>query len=151
MTKFFKRMCEREARARRIYPIFREVSIGATNKEIRATPLQAMFHHNQIFLKRGDWNANYVTEILNFPGGKNDDMVDATAIIATMVNRTDIPSLPKDDKVPIVPTAIKQELLHDGRCVPILNARGQMQTGYTMDEAFDEKGRGQLSIARMRI
>lgn len=49
------------------------------NKELRATPVSAQVEAGRIFLLKGDWNDTFIAELRMFPGGKNDDQVDAFA------------------------------------------------------------------------
>lgn len=57
---------------------YAEVSLG-TNKQVRAKPFRAQVEAGNVFLVRGEWNEEYITELCNFPTGKHDDQVDASS------------------------------------------------------------------------
>lgn len=48
-------------------------------KETRAEPFAAQVGAERVFLVRGDWNAEYIEELRNFPGGSLKDQVDASS------------------------------------------------------------------------
>lgn len=49
------------------------------SKVVRAKPFRAQCQAGNVYLVRGFWNEEYITELCNFPTGKNDDYVDASS------------------------------------------------------------------------
>lgn len=50
------------------------------SKVVRADPLSGQCEKGNVYIVRGEWNAPFIKELCEFPGGKNDDQVDAAAI-----------------------------------------------------------------------
>lgn len=48
-------------------------------KEVRAEPLSIQCEFGHVYLVAGDWNEAFLDELCAFPGGRNDDQVDAAA------------------------------------------------------------------------
>ena len=60
---------------------------SAVNKEIRARALQAMILSGKIrFPKDEPWWGDMKNELLKFPAGKNDDMVDTLTLLCRMLD-----------------------------------------------------------------
>jgi predicted phage terminase large subunit-like protein len=59
------------------YAVYTERPTGS--KVVRAEPLAAQCEAGNVRLVRGGWNQDFIEEFLDFPSGKNDDQVDATA------------------------------------------------------------------------
>lgn len=53
--------------------------VAGESKPIRAQPFLAAVENSFICAKRAKWNDKFKTELNSFPGGANDDMVDAAA------------------------------------------------------------------------
>lgn len=51
----------------------------ATDKLVRASPLEPIFEAGNVLLVHGDWNQAFLDEIGDFPSGAKDDQVDATS------------------------------------------------------------------------
>jgi len=49
------------------------------DKQVRADPLAAQINAGNVFLARGAWNHPYIEELRQFPNGRHDDSVDASA------------------------------------------------------------------------
>jgi predicted phage terminase large subunit-like protein len=49
------------------------------DKVTRADPFSAQVNAGNVRLVKGDWNAAFIEELRQFPGGKHDDQVDAAA------------------------------------------------------------------------
>lgn len=49
------------------------------SKEVRASSMAAQAYAGNVKLFKGDWNAEFITEICKFPTGKNDDQVDSAS------------------------------------------------------------------------
>lgn len=56
----------------------------AGDKVAKATPLVPLFEAGNIWMKRAPWNEALFSELLDFPSGKHDDMVDALAMVYEM-------------------------------------------------------------------
>lgn len=76
-----KRMRERSAFVYRVgFP-------SSTHKEARAAGIQARSSMGMVFLpEHAEWLADFIHELLTFPAGKNDDMVDAFGLIGRMLD-----------------------------------------------------------------
>jgi predicted phage terminase large subunit-like protein len=51
----------------------------ASDKLVRAAPLEPIFEAGNVLLVRGEWNQAYLDELSEFPSGGHDDQVDATS------------------------------------------------------------------------
>lgn len=49
------------------------------SKLVRATPMAAQMNAGEVKLLRASWNKEYLEELSMFPGGRNDDQVDASS------------------------------------------------------------------------
>ena len=49
------------------------------DKQTRADPFSSQVNAGNVYLLRGIWNAGFIEELRQFPGGKHDDRVDASA------------------------------------------------------------------------
>ncbi len=58
----------------------------ATDKLVRASPLEPVFEAGNVILVRGEWNATYIDEVGDFPSGAHDDQADATSGAYLMLN-----------------------------------------------------------------
>jgi predicted phage terminase large subunit-like protein len=59
------------------YPV--KFSIASGNKITRAEPFASQWQAGNVDIVKGSWNAAYLDELDNFPDGKHDDCVDASA------------------------------------------------------------------------
>lgn len=50
--------------------------LGAGDKVARISPVEPIFEAGNVHVLRGDWNADWLTELRAFPSGKHDDQVD---------------------------------------------------------------------------
>ena len=50
------------------------------DKEVKAAPLEAIFEAGNVHLMRGRWNQMFIDQFAEFPDGRHDDAVDATAL-----------------------------------------------------------------------
>jgi predicted phage terminase large subunit-like protein len=88
-----KRMAER-----RIYPVFAEgdkALVPITDKMTRARPLQGRMQQGMVYFLEQPWLENLRHELLRFPGGVHDDMVDAMAWLMRMLMGEQPPRKPK--------------------------------------------------------
>lgn len=49
------------------------------DKSVRASPLAAQAEAGGVYLVKGEWNAEFLDQLCNFPNAKHDDMVDAAS------------------------------------------------------------------------
>jgi predicted phage terminase large subunit-like protein len=59
------------------FPVHSEPATGS--KIVRADPLASQAEAGNVRLVKGDWNRAFLSELADFPYGKNDDQVDAAA------------------------------------------------------------------------
>lgn len=79
---------------RNLYPPMDNTLLPVTDKEKRASVLQGMMqHHRVLFPKEEDapWMRRVKEELLRFPAGRHDDIVDALAWLARMAAKTSPP------------------------------------------------------------
>lgn len=57
------------------------------SKEIRADPFSSQVNAGNVRLVRGEWNADFVEELRQFPRGKHDDQVDAASLAFNHLNK----------------------------------------------------------------
>lgn len=92
-----KRLMKKE----RVYPVFNEELKPIQDKWMRARPLQGRMQQGTVVFPYGqEWVETAVSELLRFPGGLHDDIVDALAWLIRMM---------KDVKEPPKPGAKKFE------------------------------------------
>jgi predicted phage terminase large subunit-like protein len=56
-----------------------EAKPSTGDKTVRAEAFAAQQGAGNVYLVKGDWNANYIEELCAFPSGKHDDQVDASS------------------------------------------------------------------------
>jgi len=54
--------------------------VPATDKVARATCLEPAFEVKHVFIKRAEWNAAWIDEVVRFPEGQHDDRVDSLVV-----------------------------------------------------------------------
>jgi predicted phage terminase large subunit-like protein len=57
------------------------------SKEIRAQPFLNQIDAGKVFLVRGAWNADFISELEGFPAGAHDDQIDAAAAAYTLASK----------------------------------------------------------------
>lgn len=73
---------------------------SASDKTIRARAIQARWASGMVFLpKDKPWLAALINELLTFPNGRNDDMVDTLSLIGRMLDQMKGAGLPSPPKV----------------------------------------------------
>lgn len=95
---FVTKEMRREGAYCRIEPI----SPHGSDKEVKAGPFQAMASMGAVHLPAGPEGDDVLDQYLKFPGGKNDDEVDAAAVIGRALDMAHpaIRSAPKDEPPP---------------------------------------------------
>lgn len=58
------------------------------DKVAKQSPLEPVFEAGNIFLRKGPWNAAFIKECKQFPGGKHDDIPDALRVAYEIAKRT---------------------------------------------------------------
>ena len=93
----------RQSAKRGIYPVLDEELKPITDKLVRARPLQGRMQAGGVLLPNDQpWVDELVMELLRFPGGLHDDIVDALAWLVRMLGRT--VHKPKSKRPPRRPT-----------------------------------------------
>jgi len=79
----------------RLYPTFNHDLRPITDKWVRARPLQGMMQRGLVLFPHNQpWTDNAVQELLRFPGGVHDDIVDALAWLIRMIGNRKPPAKP---------------------------------------------------------
>lgn len=87
---------ERALRKEKIFIPWDNTLKPITDKMARARPAQGMMQQGRIILPQNQpWVDDFVAELLRFPGGKHDDVVDALAWLVRMVMKVEPPKRPK--------------------------------------------------------
>lgn len=93
---------EKRMRERRFYPPFAEGDLALkpiTDKIVRARPLQGRMQQGKvIFPANQPWVETVLHELLRFPGGVHDDIVDALAWLARLVMSQAAPKEPRHNR-----------------------------------------------------
>jgi len=85
-------------KARRIYPSLDDTLKPITDKQARARPLQGMMQQGRVIFPSSQmWFEDAKMELLRFPGGLHDDIVDALAWLAHMCIQVKPPAKPGTD------------------------------------------------------
>jgi predicted phage terminase large subunit-like protein len=69
-------------------------------KEERAAKLRNLFLQDRVVFAEGAWNEMAIREVGEFPGGRNDDIIDAMAVVAKELHRLSGPAALRDDTAP---------------------------------------------------
>jgi predicted phage terminase large subunit-like protein len=87
---------DEECSSQNIYPFIKEISVGQMRKGFRIERLQPYFEKKKVFIKKS--MTALKSELLAFPTGKHDDMIDALASQLEFVREggTSAKNLPKD-------------------------------------------------------
>jgi predicted phage terminase large subunit-like protein len=84
---------------RKVWPAFDDTLKPITDKMVRARPLQGVAQRGLLIFPNTPWADVAINELLRFPGGMNDDIVDSLAWAVRMLTRTAAPR-PKIGKQP---------------------------------------------------
>ena len=113
------------------------------DKETRAAAIRAEFLRGNVYFLRADWNAAAVAEVLSFPGGAHDDIVDMLGLIGRR-----LPALS-----PAIPDDVRESQRR--QCATRLNPRtffdpntGKYMTTQSLNEMFDDHGRKMRMLRR---
>ena len=95
---------DKRMRERRVY-CRREQVASASDKPTRSRSMQGRASMGKVYLpNKAPWLADFTAELLTFPAGKHDDMVDAFGLIGRML----------DDLVPATPPKVEEKPKRDG-------------------------------------
>lgn len=90
-----KRQSERKAYTLNVV----ELTPGRRDKELRARAIQGRMKQGRVFIPSyKEWYGEFVAELLAFPFGQHDDMVDALAWVGLMLFEMNIPPTPRAPK-----------------------------------------------------
>lgn len=96
MRPLFKKRCAE----RSVYPSYEELK-PLTDKLARARALQGRMQQGRVLLKEGmPWEKPVTSELLRFPAGAHDDIVDALAWLANVVVGKAPPQAPRERRLP---------------------------------------------------
>lgn len=77
--KSLKTLFERRCRERGVYPNY-DVLVPITDKLVRAGPMRGRMQMGKVFVQNNrPWVRDFISELLTFPGGRNDDQIDGTS------------------------------------------------------------------------
>jgi predicted phage terminase large subunit-like protein len=125
------RMQEEIARQQGMPSILKMSPMKNRDKEVRAANIRALFLQNRVIICDTDWSQPVVREVAEFPGGRNDDIIDAMAVVASEVKVLSGPSIDlKPQPKPIV--GAFQEL------------DGLITTTQTLDEIGEKLNAGRI-------
>jgi predicted phage terminase large subunit-like protein len=91
---------DRTARERSAY-VARDAFPTRTNKAIRAQSIRGRMASNGLYVPtRSDWYPDFIAELLSFPAGKHDDIVDALGLVGQLLDKMVGGTFPKKPDVP---------------------------------------------------
>lgn len=98
--KAIKPLLEKRMSERKTYPSY-EVMKPLTDKHARARPLQGRMQQGRVYFpESASWTAQAVQEMLRFPAGTHDDVVDALAWAARLCMGKAPPAPPQGVRLP---------------------------------------------------
>lgn len=98
--KAIKPLLEKRMSERKMYPPY-EVMKPLTDKHARARPLQGRMQQGRVYFPEGaSWAAQAVQEMLRFPAGTHDDVVDALAWATRLCMGKAPPAPPEGARLP---------------------------------------------------
>ena len=123
------RLVEAEARRMGIHSPLRMSQMKNRDKEVRAANLRSLLLQNRVVIAKENWSQFVVRELAEFPDGRNDDIVDALAVVAGELHHISAPSIErpaqeqpivgqfqiKDGKIMTTQTLEEMETLSLGR------------------------------------
>jgi predicted phage terminase large subunit-like protein len=68
------------------------------DKEVRAARLRSLFLQDMIHIANEEWTQVVVREVAEFPDGRNDDIVDAMAVVAKELHKLSGPTVVRERK-----------------------------------------------------
>lgn len=92
---------EQRANERRVY-FSRQQFVSVRDKATRAQSIRARMAMGKVYLPRNaPWVTDLVSELLSFPAGRNDDCVDACALLGRLLDDMVAGSRPAKPKAPV--------------------------------------------------
>lgn len=93
IAKTLKTLLEERLRRERILVPFDDTLKPLTDKLKRAAPFQSKTQLGQFYLVKQQWNDTVINELLRFPAGVHDDIVDALAWLVRMSQKAPLPQV----------------------------------------------------------
>jgi len=87
-------------------PYVKLLPAAGASKEVKNSPLRGLLQQRKVYFLEAGWNAQAVSEIVRFPGGDNDDIVDAIGAVARILDKVPLASPPPAPKSRIESTSI---------------------------------------------
>ena len=94
-SKVWTRLVLEIGRSRNLSIPLRPLPIRGKDKETRAAALRGYFLSDRVKLAAGRWNSDVIRELLEFPGGDHDDVVDALSLVGRHLVSSSAPIAPK--------------------------------------------------------
>ena len=132
-SKMWARLVGNQAQIDQVPVPLRLSKMHNRDKETRAAALRRLFLQDRVNIVEADWTPPVLQEISEFPGGRNDDIVDAAAVVAKELHQLAAPTTPKEDMKQRILTALQEK---DGRTV----------TRQTLDELWPQSKRQPMRI-----
>jgi predicted phage terminase large subunit-like protein len=93
-SKVFRRLVAQLAREHAAHHVnLWPLPTRGQDKETRAAAIRGWFLQKRVFIKRGPWNADVHRELLSFPAGDHDDVVDALSLVGRRLDYLVTPSV----------------------------------------------------------
>jgi predicted phage terminase large subunit-like protein len=109
----------------KLYPVFNEELRPIQDKWMRARPLQGRMQQGMVVFPHGqEWVEVAVSELLRFPGGLHDDIVDGLAWLIRMMHGVQAPKKPGEKKTETWRQKLNRIHAQQGRGTPIKGYMG---------------------------
>ena len=145
-SKMFQSMCQQHVLSNPHAKRFnlRLLPTKGIDKEARAAPLRNLFHQKRVVFYQHEWTQVLLKELIQFPDGAHDDMVDCLSLGARrMIESGNY----RPSARQIANDPFNGMLLTDKK-----DMQGRQISNMTLDDLYEEKSKGKiLSIARRRI
>lgn len=136
-SKVFMSLAHKMLRERGAYVPIVMVPTKVQDKETRAMALRGLAKQGGIKLVKGNWNADFLHEVTEFPYGTHDDIVDAAALLCRRASRMSGASYVHKEEKPIKYAFEERD--------------GRMFTTATLDELWSDNQNEVLNLIKKRI
>jgi len=137
-SKVWMSVLQQKCKEASVYTPIQMMPLSNRDKESRASVLRSILVQDLVRFKQANWTPAVLDEILTFPSGKNDDIIDCLSLTARYMNKLSAPT--KQTKQPDIQYQMQ------------LGIDGQVQMTESLDALFKSNESNKLSlINRMRI